>query len=93
MKKKTGLGVCLGFAWALAVSAAPTHLVDEKPVRISQPEPGVFLVDFGRDAHLLSTNARVTSQRYALLMIDTCQPVIGQRNSHSDICQWRYVNG
>ena len=40
MKKKTGLGICLGFAWALAVSAAPTHLVDEKPVRISQPELG-----------------------------------------------------
>lgn len=30
--------------------AAPTHLVNEAPVKISQPEPGVILLDFGRVA-------------------------------------------
>ncbi len=37
-------------ASVLTTHAAPTHLVDEAPVRISQPEPGVYLVDFGRVA-------------------------------------------
>ncbi|CAA0081212.1 Uncharacterised protein [Halioglobus japonicus] len=32
------------------VQAAPVHLVDEPPVSITQPEPGVILVDFGRVA-------------------------------------------
>lgn len=32
------------------VTAAPTHLVDEKPMRISRVSPEVFLVDFGRAA-------------------------------------------
>lgn len=50
MRLKTVLGICLGIAWVLAVSAAPTHLVDEHPIEISQLEPGVFLVDFGRVA-------------------------------------------
>jgi len=40
----------MGFAWVLTVSAAPTHLVDEEPIHISQAEPSVFLVDFGRVA-------------------------------------------
>jgi alpha-L-rhamnosidase len=50
MKQKTGLGIWMGCAWVLAVSAAPTHLVDEPPVQISQTESGVFVVDFGRVA-------------------------------------------
>jgi alpha-L-rhamnosidase len=33
------------------VSAAPVHLVPESPTQISQPAPGVFLVDFGRVAY------------------------------------------
>lgn len=32
------------------LQAAPTHLVDEKPVQISSPEPGTILVDFGKVA-------------------------------------------
>ncbi len=32
MKQKAGVGICMGFAWVLSVSAAPTHLVDEKPI-------------------------------------------------------------
>ncbi len=35
---------------ALTVQAAPTHLVDEKPVKITQVSPEVILVDFGRAA-------------------------------------------
>ena len=34
----------------LAASAAPVHLVDEAPVVITSPAPGVHLVDFGRVA-------------------------------------------
>lgn len=42
-------------AWAVATgvfiaTAAPTHLVDEKPVKITQVSPEVILVDFGRAA-------------------------------------------
>ena len=33
-----------------AAQAAPTQLVEESPVTISEPEPGVILVDFGRVA-------------------------------------------
>jgi hypothetical protein len=47
--------VRLGWSAAVALmvavgSAAPVHLVDEAPVRISQVSPGVVLVDFGRVA-------------------------------------------
>ena len=34
----------------LPASAAPVHLVDETPVAITSPAPGVLLVDFGRVA-------------------------------------------
>lgn len=34
----------------LAASAAPVSLVDESPVKISTPTPGVILVDFGKVA-------------------------------------------
>jgi alpha-L-rhamnosidase len=33
-----------------AVFAAPVHLVPEAPVAITQPAPGVYLIDFGRVA-------------------------------------------
>ena len=44
------LVIWMGFFGVRAVSAAPTHLVDEPPVQISQTESGVFVVDFGRVA-------------------------------------------
>jgi alpha-L-rhamnosidase len=50
MKVKKRLVIWMGFFWVLAVSAAPTHLVDEKAVQISKTESGVFVVDFGRVA-------------------------------------------
>jgi alpha-L-rhamnosidase len=50
MKIIKSLVIGMGFFWVLAVSAAPTHLVDEKPVQISKTESGVFVVDFGRVA-------------------------------------------
>ena len=34
----------------LLAQAAPVHLVDEAPVKISTAAPGIFLVDFGRVA-------------------------------------------
>ena len=42
----------IGFFCALApaLSAAPTHLVDQAPVAITRVAPGVHLVDFGRVA-------------------------------------------
>jgi alpha-L-rhamnosidase len=44
----------LALLFAIAVSmpaiSAPTHLVNEPPVSISEVEPGIFLVDFGRVA-------------------------------------------
>jgi alpha-L-rhamnosidase len=50
MKIRKSLVIWMGFSWVLAVSAAPTHLVDEKPVEISKTDSGVFVVDFGRVA-------------------------------------------
>ncbi|MFC5051794.1 family 78 glycoside hydrolase catalytic domain [Rubritalea spongiae] len=41
-----------------SVHAAPTHLVDEKPVLISEVEDSVYLIDFGRVAF---GNVRVVS--------------------------------
>ncbi len=43
------LPVALGLL-ALPLSAAPVHLVDEKPVEIRTVSPGVFQVDFGKVA-------------------------------------------
>jgi hypothetical protein len=35
---------------AVRLTAAPVHLVDEAPVKITAVEPGLYLVDFGRVA-------------------------------------------
>jgi len=50
------LVIRLALIWAGGVAvwtaeAAPTHLVDEKPVAITQVSPEVILVDFGRAAY------------------------------------------
>jgi alpha-L-rhamnosidase len=55
------VAACLAFA--PRVSAAPVHLVPELPIQITQPAPGVFLVDFGRAAYgnlLLTPSAGAT---------------------------------
>ena len=38
----------IGILWRVSLSAAPTHLVDEPAATITKPEPGVYLIDFGR---------------------------------------------
>jgi len=43
-----GLRLPIIFALASFASAAPVHLVDEKPISIQRIEPNVILVDFGR---------------------------------------------
>ncbi len=48
MKQKIAFINWIGILWSLALYAAPTHLVDEPAVEISEPEPGIYLVDFGR---------------------------------------------
>lgn len=42
--------ICIVGITTLTAQAAPTHLVDEEPVKITQVAPDVILVDFGRVA-------------------------------------------
>ena len=55
------VGLLAGF-----VRAAPTHLVDESPVAITEVAPGIHLVDFGRVAF---GNVRVHAPRGAANML------------------------
>ncbi len=41
----------LAALWAFQLSAAPVHLVNQAPVKITTVAPGVLLVDFGRVAY------------------------------------------
>ncbi|MDF7823450.1 family 78 glycoside hydrolase catalytic domain [Pontiellaceae bacterium B12227] len=43
--------LCVAGGVGLSVQAAPTHLVDEKPVKITEVADGVILIDFGKVAY------------------------------------------
>lgn len=55
-----------GIASLAQLAAAPTHLVDEKPVAITLVAPGVHLVDFGRVAF---GNVRLHAPRGSTQMV------------------------